>query len=132
MAHKKKEQPKDYRKFNPTDTNTGIGRGVSSMGGVPAGGGTMAGENDGTTEKSLGSRDTDTGMPFGPGQGTSTGSLPTAGGPDLSGTGTPTTSGVISGQGYEPPYAHTTDSITDPRSEEDKNERYDWHDPTDE
>jgi hypothetical protein len=126
MAHKKK----DYRKTNPTDTNTGLGHGVSSMGGVPVGGGTMSGENDGAVTPVLGGRDTDTGMLFGLGQGTSTGTLPTAGGPDLSGTGIAERSGVLSGQGYDPPYGHTSDSIDDPSSERDKMERYDYHDPT--
>jgi hypothetical protein len=124
MAHKRK----DYRKTNPTDTNTGPGHGVSSMGGVPVGGGTMSGENDGVPQTILGGRDTDTGMLFGPGQGTSTGSLPTAGGPDLSGTGIAERSGVLSGQGYDPPYGHSSASIDDPSSEREKSERYDFHD----
>src|SRR3712207_603587 len=84
-THEREEQ--DYRKITPTDTNTGLGHGVSSMGGVPVGGGAMSGENDGTTGTTspLGTRDTDTGMVFGIGQGTSTGTLPGQGGPDLSG-----------------------------------------------
>lgn len=131
MAHERKDEEQDYRKINPTDTNTGLGHGVSSMGGVPAGGGAMAGENDGTTTESvpLGSRDTDTGLPIGIGQGTSTGTLPTDGGPDLSGTGIAENSGVLSGQGYEPPYGHTQGDITDPRSDRDRESRYDQHDP---
>jgi hypothetical protein len=74
----------------PTDTTTGPGEGVSAMGVVPAGGGMMAGENEGVPRDRnlIGRRDTDTGMVFGQGQSTSTGTLPTQGGPNLDGTGT--------------------------------------------
>jgi hypothetical protein len=124
MAHKRK----DYRKTNPTDTNTGPGHGVSSMGGVPAGGGQMAGENEGVMPTMLGGRDVNTGLPVGLGQGTSTGSLPTVGGPDLSGTDIAGNSGVVSGQGYEPPYGHLSGDIDDPSAERDRHERNDYQD----
>lgn len=121
MAHQNKDE-KEYRKINPTDTNTGPGHGVSSMGGIPVGGGAMSGENDGTSVPTgtLGSRDTDTGMVFGIGQATSTGTLPTVGGPDLSGTGIAEQSGVLSGQGYDAPYGHLSNDLNDDREHRDE------------
>jgi hypothetical protein len=85
----------------PTDTTTGPGEGVSAMGGIPAGGGAMAGQNDGTRRhrNMIGGTDTDTGLAFGEGQSTSTGTLPTMGGPNLDGTETPETVDIDAEEG---------------------------------
>lgn len=64
----------------PEETNTGLGAGTSPTG--QSIGGTLEAPD---TTGIGGSTDTDTGLEFGPGQSTTTGTLPTQGGPQMDG-----------------------------------------------
>lgn len=123
---KQQQLEQEEEQFDVTDTTTGLGEGVSNMGGIPVGGGAMAGQSSDPIEPSgaIGSRDTDTGLPIGIGQSSSTGVLPTQGGADLSGTGQGGYSDMVTSGGDKPPYGHSSDQINNPSSKEDVTARY--------
>lgn len=126
----------DEREEPIDDVSTGEGHGVSTMGGgIPAGGGALAGQTDGTPtlpNPQLGGTDADTGLEFGPGQSTTTGNRPGEGGPNLDGTGEGMTVGTDDGGEASPPRATGVgDTYSDPRNEEDRRSRHGEFDRTD-
>ncbi len=90
---------------------------------IPAGGGTLGGSGEAVAGSPMaGGRDTDTGLSFGIGQSTSTGTLPTQGGSNLDGTDPEGTLQTSSRYGDAPPVGHISE-YGDTRSEEDRAER---------
>lgn len=107
------------------DTGPGIG---SSPEGVPAGGGALGGTLEPATPTGKFHKTpatADTGLDFGPGQATTTGTLPTQGGDNLDGTGEGETVGTDTPGGDEPPHGRSSDDVSDHRSEADQRYRHD-------
>ena len=112
--------------------DTGPGQG-SSPTGLPAGGGAMAGQSNDPFVPAPPTDviDTDAGLTIGQGQSTSTGTLPTQGGPNLDGTGHGMTVGTDTPRGGSAPYSSGVSDYGDPSTEEERRERHGGTDKTD-
>ena len=125
MADEKDRIETEDRTEAPLGTDTGPGVGTSSVG-IPAGGGDLAGSGTDSAghRAPVDTTDTDTGMTFGIGQGTTTGTLPTDGGGNLDGTAQGGTLPTATRHGDEPPHGGAADDYSDPRTEEDRRSRH--------
>jgi hypothetical protein len=112
--------------------DTGPGQG-SSPTGLPAGGGAMGGQGHDpfTPAPPTEVLDADAGLVFGQGQSTSTGTLPTQGGPNLDGTGQGTTVGTDTARGGSAPYTAGVSDYGDSSTEEERRDRHGGTDKTD-
>jgi hypothetical protein len=123
------DEPQDEQRNTLNDETTGVWSGSSATG-APVGGGTMAGTTEaatgGPTPKTPASADT--GLTFGPGQSTSTGTLPTQGLNNLDGTLQGGTVGTDTAGGDEPPHGRLSDDLSDPETEQERRDRHDGTD----